>query len=128
MLIVLVNCVAVVWPSFLTTYLMTIIATYLTGVWEISITDAAAIVNIYWGVVGILPLALKLIVDAFIGSYWIIFISKVAFIAVSFSLSQTIILCNFVNKLTHFVLLIQNHIHEGLIYFWIMCFGSTRVV
>lgn len=43
----LFNCVAVVWPSFLTTYLMTIIATYLTGVWEISITDAAAVVNIY---------------------------------------------------------------------------------
>ncbi|CAB4284680.1 unnamed protein product [Prunus armeniaca] len=74
---------AVVWPSFLTTYLMTIIATYLTRVWEISITNAAAIVNIYWGVVGILPLALKLIVDAFIGSYWMIFMSKVAFITIA---------------------------------------------
>ncbi|XP_050380925.1 protein NRT1/ PTR FAMILY 5.5-like [Argentina anserina] len=70
-----------VWPNLLTTYLMSIMATYLTGVWEISITHAAIIVNLYSGLVGIMPVGLKLLVDTFIGSFWVVLLSRFAFAA-----------------------------------------------
>ncbi|XP_061988726.1 protein NRT1/ PTR FAMILY 5.5-like [Rosa rugosa] len=70
-----------VWPNLLTTYLMSIMATYLTGVWKISITHAAIIVNLYSGTVGIMPVGLKLIMDAFVGSYWVVLLSRFAFAA-----------------------------------------------
>ncbi|KAM1801546.1 hypothetical protein EV1_032535 [Malus domestica] len=73
--------VVALWPSFLTTYLTSIIVTYLTGVGEISITRAAAIVNIYWGVVGIMPAVMKLLVGDFIGSYGMVLLSRLAFVA-----------------------------------------------
>ncbi|XP_021803272.1 protein NRT1/ PTR FAMILY 5.6-like [Prunus avium] len=58
-------------------------ATYLTDVWELSITHAAAIVNLYSGMVGIIPVGLIFIVymTGFTGSYWMILLSRFSFTA-----------------------------------------------
>ncbi|KAM1576433.1 hypothetical protein ACFX15_032229 [Malus domestica] len=95
--------VVALWPSFLTTYLTSIIVTYLTGVGEISITRAAAIVNIYWGAVGIMPAVMKLLVGDFIGSYGMVLLSRLAFVAVSFYQSPITVFSDLilVNFLVH---------------------------
>ncbi|KAI5325820.1 hypothetical protein L3X38_034894 [Prunus dulcis] len=58
-------------------------ASYLTGAWELSITHAAAIVNLYSGVVGIMPVGMICIVymTGYMGSYWMILLSRFAFTA-----------------------------------------------
>ncbi|PQP96011.1 protein NRT1/ PTR FAMILY 5.5-like [Prunus yedoensis var. nudiflora] len=73
----------VVWPNLLTTLIMSIMASYLTGAWELSITHAAAIVNLYSGVVGIMPVGMICIVymTGYMGSYWMILLSRFAFTA-----------------------------------------------
>ncbi|BFG36358.1 hypothetical protein CerSpe_226320 [Prunus speciosa] len=73
----------VVWPNLLTTLIMSIMASYLTGAWELSITHAAAIVNLYSGVVGIMPVGIICIVymTGYMGSYWMILLSRFAFTA-----------------------------------------------
>lgn len=68
---------------------MSIMASYLTGAWELSITHAAAIVNLYSGVVGIMPVGMICIVymTGYMGSYWMILLSRFAYTAVSFKFS-----------------------------------------
>ncbi|XP_021828945.1 uncharacterized protein LOC110769302 [Prunus avium] len=79
----LLKASVVVVPNLLTTYIMSIMATYLTDVWELSITHAAAIVNLYSGMVGIIPVGLIFIVymTGFTGSYWMILLSRFSFTA-----------------------------------------------
>ncbi|KAK4478498.1 hypothetical protein RD792_013975 [Penstemon davidsonii] len=43
---------------------------YLTNVWKIGFTHAAAIVNVFWGVVTASPLFLAYIVETIMGNYW----------------------------------------------------------
>ncbi|CAL8165488.1 unnamed protein product [Prunus armeniaca] len=73
----------VVWPNLLTTLIMSIMASYLTGAWELSITHAAAIVNLYSGVVCIMPVGMICIVcmTGYTGSYWMILLPRFAFTA-----------------------------------------------
>ncbi|KAL3826084.1 hypothetical protein ACJIZ3_022113 [Penstemon smallii] len=52
---------------------------YLTNVWKIGFTRAAAIVNAFWGLVAALPLFLKFTVDSIIGNYWMLLISSIAY-------------------------------------------------
>ncbi|KAL6146162.1 hypothetical protein ACLB2K_056845 [Fragaria x ananassa] len=68
-------------PDLLTTYVISIVATYLTGVWGLSIVSVAVIINLYSGIVSIMPLGLKFIVDAFIGNYGNVLLSRYAFTA-----------------------------------------------
>ncbi|CAB4284681.1 unnamed protein product [Prunus armeniaca] len=79
----LLKASVVVVPNLLTTYIMSIMATYLTDVWELSITHAAAIVNLYSGMVGIIPVGLICVVymTGFTGSYWMILLSRFSFTA-----------------------------------------------
>ncbi|KAL5570339.1 hypothetical protein UlMin_026914 [Ulmus minor] len=53
--------------------------TYLTEVWKLTYTQASAIVNIFWGIVAILPFTLQYIVDTFMGNFWMVLISSFAY-------------------------------------------------
>ena len=57
---------------------------YLTTVWNLNITRAAAIVNVFYGVVSIMPIGMAFLVDAFIGDYWMLLLSSLAYSIVSF--------------------------------------------
>ncbi|PQP96008.1 protein NRT1/ PTR FAMILY 5.5 [Prunus yedoensis var. nudiflora] len=64
--------------------------TYLTDVWDLSVTQAAGIFNLYYGIIKIMPLFTQYIVDAFLGNYRMLMISSYAFVAVSFFHSSSI--------------------------------------
>ncbi|KAL2500552.1 Protein NRT1/PTR FAMILY 5.5 [Forsythia ovata] len=73
--------IVLLWADILALYAMYIMMAYLTDVWKLSFTRAAAIVNVFWGVVGILPLLLQFIVDTVMGNYWMLLISSFAYSA-----------------------------------------------
>lgn len=63
----------------------------LTDVWDLSVTQAAGIFNLYYGIINIMPLFTQHIVDAFLGNYRMLMISSTyAFVAVSFFHSSSI--------------------------------------
>jgi peptide/histidine transporter 3/4 len=65
--------------SQLSKYSTWVMMAYLTGVWKMSITKAAATVNIWVGLAGVLPVALAFIADTFTGNYFMLFISTVSY-------------------------------------------------
>ncbi|KAF8391984.1 hypothetical protein HHK36_022324 [Tetracentron sinense] len=67
-------------------YTMWILMTYLTDVWKLSITHAATIVNVYSGLVGIMPIVMAFLLDHCLGTYWMLFLSSVTYSIVSFFL------------------------------------------
>ncbi|KAM2468137.1 hypothetical protein PS1_009866 [Malus domestica] len=73
----------VFWPYVLTLYTMSILTTYLTGVWNLSITQAAAVVNLYSGIAAIMPAITTRIADCLRDSYFMLWLSRFAFICVS---------------------------------------------
>ncbi|XP_057498843.1 protein NRT1/ PTR FAMILY 5.5-like isoform X2 [Actinidia eriantha] len=52
---------------------------YLTNVWESTITSAAMIINMFWGLVSIMRFPMQYIVDTFMGNYWMLTISSLAY-------------------------------------------------
>lgn len=56
---------------------------YLTNEMKLKFTDAAAIVNVFAGVSAIGHLGMQFLVDAFIGHFWMLCLSTVAFTFVS---------------------------------------------
>nr|POE88607.1 protein nrt1/ ptr family 5.5 [Quercus suber] len=52
---------------------------YLTTVWNLNITRAAAIVNVFSGVATIMPIGMAFLVDAFMGDYWMLLLSSLAY-------------------------------------------------
>ncbi|KAL2480469.1 Protein NRT1/PTR FAMILY 5.5 [Abeliophyllum distichum] len=58
---------------------MYIMMAYLTNVWKLGFTRAAAILNVFWGLVATLPLLLKFLVDTLIGHYWMLLISSISY-------------------------------------------------
>ncbi|XP_075510221.1 protein NRT1/ PTR FAMILY 5.5-like [Primulina tabacum] len=71
--------VVLLWVDILAMYAMYVMMAYLTNVWDISFTKAAAIVNIFWGLVTVSPLFLTFIVDTILGNYWMLLTSSVAY-------------------------------------------------
>lgn len=61
------------------------LVTYLTSVWKLNFTRAAEVVNLFYGAVAIMPVGMQLIVDAYIGNYWMTLLSSLAYTAVCFS-------------------------------------------
>ncbi|XP_030927901.1 protein NRT1/ PTR FAMILY 5.5-like isoform X1 [Quercus lobata] len=68
-----------VWADILTAYALFVMMTYLTNVWSLTITHAAAIVNVFTGVAAIMPIGMTFLVDAFMGDYWMLLLSSLAF-------------------------------------------------
>ncbi|KAL8526345.1 hypothetical protein ACS0TY_015533 [Phlomoides rotata] len=74
-----VRVVVLLWVDILAMYAMYVMMEYLTNVWKLGFTHAAAIVNIFWGVVSVSPLLLAYIVDTIMGCYWMLLLSSVSF-------------------------------------------------
>lgn len=75
--------VVLTWADVLAAYAIWMTMVYLTEVWKLNFTHAAAIVNLYWGIVAVLPVGLQFLVDAFMGNYWMVLVSSFAYSAVS---------------------------------------------
>lgn len=71
------------WADILAMYAMWMMMTYLTNVWKLGFTHAAAIVNFFWGIVLMLPLVIQFLVDTIVGNYWMLVVSSFAYSAVS---------------------------------------------
>jgi peptide/histidine transporter 3/4 len=60
--------------------------TYLTDVWGLDTTHAAAIVNVCNGVENIMPVGMAFLADAFMGDYCMLLFSSHAYSLVSFQI------------------------------------------
>ncbi|KAK1561818.1 hypothetical protein Q3G72_001257 [Acer saccharum] len=67
------------WADVLAMYAMWMMMTYLTNVWKLGFTHAAAIVNFFWGIVLMLPVVIQFLVDTIIGNYWMLVVSSFAY-------------------------------------------------
>jgi peptide/histidine transporter 3/4 len=63
---------------------MCVMMTYLTNVWKLDLTQAAAIVNVFTGSVNIMPIAMSVLADAFLGHYRMVLLASLAYSFVSF--------------------------------------------
>ena len=73
-----------VWADIPTAYALFVMMTYLRKVWSLNITHAAAIVNVFTGVAAIMPIGMTFLVDAFMGDYWMLLLSSLAYSFVGF--------------------------------------------
>ncbi|KAF8392002.1 hypothetical protein HHK36_022342 [Tetracentron sinense] len=71
---VVLNCADIV-----AVYIMWMLMTYLTDVWKLSVTHAAAIVNVYSGLVGIMQIGMAFLHINCLGTYWMLVLSSVTF-------------------------------------------------
>ncbi|KAM3737654.1 hypothetical protein ACB098_09G072700 [Castanea mollissima] len=74
-----VRITVLVWADILTAYALFVMMTYLTTVWNLNITRAAAIVNVFSGVATIMPIGMAFLVDAFMGDFWMLLLSSLAY-------------------------------------------------
>ncbi|KAK4582529.1 hypothetical protein RGQ29_025643 [Quercus rubra] len=79
-----VRITVLLWADMLTAYALFVMTPYLINVWKLNITRAAAIVNVFSGVATIMPIGMAFLVDAFMGDYWMLLLSSLAY---SFGLS-----------------------------------------
>ncbi|KAK4582524.1 hypothetical protein RGQ29_025638 [Quercus rubra] len=79
-----VRITVLIWADILTNYALFVMTPYLTNVWSLNITHAAAIVNVFSGVATIMPIGMAFHVNAFMGDYWMLLLSSLAY---SFGLS-----------------------------------------
>ena len=68
----------------LTAYALFVMTPYLINVWKLNIARAAAIVNVFSGVATIMPIGMAFLVDAFMGDYWMLLLSSLAYSFVGF--------------------------------------------
>ncbi|GFZ02226.1 hypothetical protein Acr_15g0008340 [Actinidia rufa] len=68
-----------IWADVLAAYVMWMVMLYLTNVWRLNFTHAAAIINVFWGMKSIMLLPMQFIVDTFMGNYWMLTISSFAY-------------------------------------------------
>ncbi|KAI5325821.1 hypothetical protein L3X38_034895 [Prunus dulcis] len=69
------------WTDLLAAYAMWMTMAYLTDAWKLNLKHAAAIVNLFWGMVAIMPVGLQFVVDTFMGYYWMVLLSSFSYIA-----------------------------------------------
>nr|XP_023891101.1 protein NRT1/ PTR FAMILY 5.5-like [Quercus suber]XP_023891102.1 protein NRT1/ PTR FAMILY 5.5-like [Quercus suber]XP_023891103.1 protein NRT1/ PTR FAMILY 5.5-like [Quercus suber] len=74
-----VRITVLIWADILTAYALFVMMPYLTTVWNLNITRAAAIVNVFSGVATIMPIGMAFLVDAFMGDYWMLLLSSLAY-------------------------------------------------
>uniref|UniRef100_A0A2N9FAI1 Uncharacterized protein n=1 Tax=Fagus sylvatica TaxID=28930 RepID=A0A2N9FAI1_FAGSY len=70
---------ALLLADILTLYAIFVMMTYLTNVWGLTITHAAAIVNVFTGVAAIMPIGMAFLVDTFMGDKWMLLLSSIAY-------------------------------------------------
>ncbi|KAI7980854.1 Protein NRT1/ PTR FAMILY 5.8 [Camellia lanceoleosa] len=62
----------------------------MTNVWKLKFTHATAIINVFWGLMGIILIPKKFIVDVFMGNYWVLVISSFAYSALRFGILNNV--------------------------------------
>ncbi|KAH6777715.1 hypothetical protein C2S52_006686 [Perilla frutescens var. hirtella] len=70
---------ALLWADILVAYALFVMQNYLTDVWKLSLTHAAAILNFWNGLYRILPLFFLFFVDAFLGNFTLLVISSISY-------------------------------------------------
>ncbi|XP_047961343.1 protein NRT1/ PTR FAMILY 5.5-like isoform X1 [Salvia hispanica] len=75
------SLIILLWVDILAMYAMYMMMAYLTNVWKLGFTRAAAIVNVFWGVTTILPLPLAFLVETITGNYWMLLLSSFSYSA-----------------------------------------------
>ncbi|KAM1038172.1 hypothetical protein ACFX2C_032896 [Malus domestica] len=75
----LVKITVLMWADILAAYAMWMTMAYLTDAWKLSPTHAAGILNIFWGMVAIMPVGLQFLVDAFMGNFWMVLVSSFSY-------------------------------------------------
>ncbi|KAL3536498.1 hypothetical protein ACH5RR_004959 [Cinchona calisaya] len=64
------------WADILIGYAMWMLMIYLTDVWKLTFTHSAGIVNVYMGLIGIMPLIIQFTIDTIMGNYWMLLFSS----------------------------------------------------
>lgn len=64
------------WVNLFAGYILWLMMLYLTDVWELEIVHAAAIINIWMGLIKVLPLVFAYLADAFLGNSLVILCSS----------------------------------------------------
>ncbi|KAK9153550.1 hypothetical protein Sjap_001030 [Stephania japonica] len=74
-----VKIIVLIWADILAAYSVWLLMTYLTDVWKVSFTRAAATVNIFTGASSVMQIGAAFLVDTLLGNYWMLFLSSVAY-------------------------------------------------
>ncbi|KAK9715057.1 hypothetical protein RND81_06G140100 [Saponaria officinalis] len=67
------------WADIFAYYILWMMVTYLTEVWKLDFTHAAAIVNIWRGSACVLPIAFVYVADAFVGNFCVLLLTSVSY-------------------------------------------------
>ncbi|KAI3809869.1 hypothetical protein L1987_19472 [Smallanthus sonchifolius] len=65
--------------DLLSAFAMYVMMNYLTNVWNLSITHAAGIINIFYGISSALVIVFAFFVDAFLGDFYMLVLSTIAY-------------------------------------------------
>lgn len=69
-----------IWVDLFAAYVMWMMMIYLTDVWKLDYTNAAAIINIWMGAALILPLPLSYLADAFLGNFCLLLLTTLSYL------------------------------------------------
>ncbi|KAI3740664.1 hypothetical protein L2E82_31134 [Cichorium intybus] len=70
---------ALTWADMFAGFAMYLMTNYLTDVWNLSVIHAAGIINIWDGITQALPFVFACFVDAFMGDYYMLVVSSLAY-------------------------------------------------
>ncbi|KAK9920452.1 hypothetical protein M0R45_029007 [Rubus argutus] len=68
-----------IWVDVIPYYALWMLITYFTNVWNLSFAHAAELVNLFYGMTAIMTVGMQLIVDSFMGNYWMVLFSSFAY-------------------------------------------------
>ncbi|KAL8237210.1 hypothetical protein R6Q59_018291 [Mikania micrantha] len=71
--------IALIWADILAGFAMYVMMPYLTNVWKLSTTHAAGIINIWNGITPVLAISFAYVVDAFMGNFYMLLLSSIAY-------------------------------------------------
>ncbi|KAJ9548775.1 hypothetical protein OSB04_021318 [Centaurea solstitialis] len=74
-----IQIAALVWADLLAAFAMYVMVNYLTNVWNLNTTHAAGIINIWNGLTPGLAIVFAFLVDAFMGDYYMLVLSSIAY-------------------------------------------------
>ncbi|KAL2932263.1 Protein NRT1/ PTR FAMILY 5.5 [Bienertia sinuspersici] len=66
------------WVNIFANYILWLMMVYLTDVWELELVHAAAIINIWMGLIKVLPIVFAYLADAFLGNFVVVFFSTLS--------------------------------------------------
>ena len=81
------------WTDILAAYAVWVMMTNLTNVWRLNLTHAAAIVNMFTGAATIMPIVMAFLVNSFMGEFWMLLLSSLAYSFVGFQNFLHLFMC-----------------------------------